>query len=224
MGKSLFHSKVLLDLYKEGKLDKLFKKHPYLNSETWLGAGSEATSFYDRNTSEVIKICPKTIRYFRYTSQKKRDPSIFLKHSNEFHPYFLPVKEIIYEDDFVFVYRQDYCRPLKHITIDVVIQVLQLVEMMLKKKYLVTDIGRHNLGMISGRIVLFDYHGLHPVNHHRQWWKRLCKNLAHYFSGLSSTLKKTFLRDLSKIVKDDEIKTSHMLELVQEYIEGLMSR
>ncbi len=189
--KDLFHSDKLLKYYKQGKLDDVLKRFKkYINKDEFLGAGGDASGFRYNDGKEVLKICMKDICYFKrnllYANNQGQQ---FKNHINKLSPYFLPINEILFEDSEVLVYTQNFCKRLEkdRITPEVSATVFQMVRFMICNDALSTDIAPHNLGIYKNRLVLFDYHGLHPILRNgslpgKKWWGRLIRNLTRYMS------------------------------------------
>jgi hypothetical protein len=187
----IFHSKKLDKLHKKKKLKGLLKHLSHqINSDTWIGSGSEAAAFYFDH--QIVKVCPKEIRFFRDANHS--DATLFQKQVNQLQPFLVPINKILYEDDYVVCYTQHRCQLLKnenYLSPYIVISFLQLIIFMFEKNQLVSDIGLHNLGLLDGQLVVFDYHGLHPIikdNYifHHQWWKRPITNLSVFLSHLDN--------------------------------------
>lgn len=218
---NIFRCERLDKLNKEGKFKSMLANlNHQINSKTWLGAGSEAAAFYYNN--QVVKVCPKKIRYFK--EAKHLSGKLFRHQVNKLSPFLVPVNKVLYEDDHVLVYTQDRCQMIKDINYKspyIVISFLQLIIFMFERNELVSDIGTHNLGLLNGHLVVFDYHGLHPIIRnglvrHKKWWKRPVINLSNFVSYIDNKGDKfsaqynTFLsalteckteKDLSKLIR-----------------------
>lgn len=219
--KKLFRSSELLNYYKSGKLDEILKKYKHIiNEKTFLGAGGDASGFI-YNDHEVIKICSKTVGYFRKfpNSSNMSQSEQFQSHISDFYPYFLPINEIIYENRDIIIYTQNFCDKLSKTKINhhMVVTIFEMVKLMLEKDSLCTDIGAHNMGIYQGQLVLFDYHGLHPLLKNGQlpqkkWWGRLMRNLIKYMCAIyapskgekySMLIKNLNSKAIKQIEKDD---------------------
>ena len=128
-------------------------------------------------------------------SRSRSHAEQFKKQINLFGPYLLPIKEILYEDDNVFVYTQDLCDRLNisKIDHDMVLKIFQMVEFLVRKNILLGDIAPNNFGLIGTRrhrqIILYDYHDLQPISVNGQqlktsWWRGIIKNLTRYISNI----------------------------------------
>lgn len=187
----LFHSDRLLKYYKQGNLDDILKRFKkQINKDTFLGAGGDASGFLYNNGKEVLKICMKDICYFRrFPLYLNNQGEQFKEHINQLSPYFLPINEILYEDDKVLIYTQNFCKRLdkEKITPEISATVFQMIQFMIKNDALSTDISTQNLGVYKNRLVLFDYHGLHPILKNgnlpaKRWWGRLSRNMTRYMA------------------------------------------
>ena len=206
----ILRSQKLIALYQEGKLSKVLSRfRDYINEKNYLGAGTHAASFRYNKGEQVLKLCTKEISYFQHFpleavsgapsmyggSRSRSHAEQFKKQINLLGPYLLPVKEILYEDNNVFVYTQDLCDrfDISRINHDMVSKIFQMVEFLVKKNILLTDIAPNNFGLIGTRrhrqIILYDYHDLQPisVNGHQlktSWWRGIIKNLTRYISAI----------------------------------------
>jgi len=235
---SLFNSKGLKSLYKNGQLDKvldLFKEK--INKKTLLATGNDASVFVYNEGKQVLKLCLKDIRYFnKYKGKSGRNSAQrFQKHINSLKPFLIPVEEILYEDENVFVYTQNMCEKLnkKIITPNTVVRVFQFVQFMLKKNFLLTDIAPHNLGLYDDHIIAFDYHGLHPLKQPNglikrvNWWKRIMKNLARYLCYIYSARRRKqyallmhdFTKGILEKFRTDDALPGCFLELLEYMLE-----
>jgi len=186
----MFNSPELASLYKKGELDRVLNRfHDEINTKTLVGSGGDASVFSCEDEDAVIKLCTKQIRYFKHFG-KKGSAMGFQKHINSLDPFFVPVEKILYEDKNVFLYKQRKCGIItsKEITQQVVIDVFRLVQFMLINGILLTDLAPHNLGLLDGQVVVFDYHGLHRLKKKGQikreyWWKRIARNLTRFICG-----------------------------------------
>lgn len=198
-----FASDRLILLYKSGKLQPVlhqFKKD--INEKTFIGAGVNCSVFSYRRDRQVIKLCPIDIPYFKRYGQVGVHMGLtpaqqFKEHINSLGTFFLPIKEILHEDENVFIYTQDRCDRLKkNITPNVVVEFFQVVQFMLKRNILLTDLAPNNIGLLNGHILLFDYHGLHPLKregriHRAKWWGRLFRNLVRFITTIYAPDKVT---------------------------------
>lgn len=192
-GSELFASLELSRLYQHGQMDQFLSHfHSLVNRETLLATGSDVSVFrYDVDgQKKVLKVAPKTLRFFKHFG-KHHSGKDFKKYINRLKPYFLPVDEIPYEDENFFVYIQHKCQLIesKRINSKVVIDLFRLIQFMLVNDILLTDLAPHNLGLLKGHVVVFDYHGLHRLTKEGQikrpdWWRRLVRNLVRFVCGL----------------------------------------
>ena len=243
-GKSnLFHSKELLKLYNGGQLDVVLDQFSdVINQENFLGGGGDASGFLYKGGKKVLKLCLKKIGYFKRYGHGSKELGLseaeqFKEHINSYllkgskhglekgvphgglrgespPNFFVPIEEILYEDENVFIYTQNRCQLLKKdfISPRIVIGVIQMIQFMLRKNILVTDISPHNLGLLKGQVVLFDYHGLHPFQRRdgtikrRKWCGRILKNLARYLSYIYAPEKIAEYTELMESVDYHAIK------------------
>lgn len=181
-------------LYKAGKLDKVLSRFKdVINKKNYLGGGSHATSYRYKEGKEVLKICVKNIDYFKYfyterTNSNHSPANEFKKQVNCLGPYLLPIKEILYEDENIFIYTQNLCKrrlEIKKISHEMVVTIFRIVKFLVQKNILLWDLAPNNFGFINKHIVLFDCHDLQPIskNDHQlrsDWWRGMIKNLTRY--------------------------------------------
>lgn len=187
---TVFRCPQLIQLHKQGLMNHLLKKIPYLfTPNNWFSAGSEADVFVFHN--QLLKVCSAKIRYFK--EFPRATAYRFQKQVNRLAPFFLPVNAIFYEDEHVMAYTQNRCQPLntKHGVPFIAISFVQLLLFMLERNRLVSDLGAQNLGWYGDHLVVFDYHGLHPVirkGHfcHTKWWKRPMGHLLSWLKQIAT--------------------------------------
>lgn len=189
----LFKSGDLGHLYKSGALKEVMSKFKdIMTSKNLAGSGTDAVAFYYNGGTEVFKLCNKKINYFIQFSQNQA--SQFQQQINSLTPIFLPVEEILYEDDNIFVYTQKVCKILNKdlITPEIVVEIFKMVQFMIINNVILTDLAPHNIGIYDNQVVFFDYHGLRPLKlgsgkiKHKKWWKRLFRNLTSYLCYIYS--------------------------------------
>jgi hypothetical protein len=221
----MFISDELSRLFKADQMAPIFQKFGHIiNPENLLASANDTSVFnYKMNgASYVVKIVPKNIRFFKHFGHNhNRQAKDFKKYINRLEPYFLPVEDILYEDDNLFVYAQKKCKIIESKKIDkkVVVDVFRLVQFMLINNILLTDLAPHNLGIYEKNIVVFDYHGLHRLKKdgvikRSDWWRRLARNLTRFVTSLKSQHKRAEYSELMqncdeeavvKLEKDPEI-------------------
>lgn len=193
---NMFTAIELTKLYQAGELDQLFKKMGGSINPTTLLASANDTSVFKYGDDQVIKVVPKNIRFFKHFGRHNSGGD-FKKYINRMDPYFLPVEDILYEDENIFAYTQKKCKVIesKRINKRVVREVFQLVQFMLANNVLLTDLAPHNLGISGKRCVVFDYHGLHRLTKDGKikrpdWWRRLARNLTRFMCSLYGAHKR----------------------------------
>jgi len=211
----LFKSDELMKLYQVGQMDTLFQKLGHIINPTNLIATANDTSVfrYDKDGKKyVVKVTPKNLRFFKHFGHD-HSAKDFKKYINRLDPYFLPVDEILYEDENIFVYSQEKCTVIKTDKINrkVVAEVLRLVQFMLVNDILLTDLAPHNLGLIHHHVVVFDYHGLHRLTQDGSikrvnWWRRLLRNLTRFISALHGAHKRAEYSALMQNCTDSVVK------------------
>ena len=186
----LFRCQELLSLYDDGKLNDVLEQYRRtFRDRNLLGRGGDSSAFR-YGEDQVLKICPKSINYFKHTDHHSAEK--FKEHINSLSIFFLPIREILHENDDFFIYTQDMCRVLSNSTLSpfVVISVFQIIQYFLKTDILMTDLAPRNVGIRNGLVVLFDYHGLRPLRQFNDsarkngWWTRIVRNLTRFISYL----------------------------------------
>lgn len=195
----MFMSVELAKLYKAGQLDSMIKDLGNIITPSNLIASANDTTVFSctRNGEKyVCKVTPKNLRFFKHFG-KERSGKEFKKYINRLDPYFLPVEDILYEDENIFVYTQKKCSVIESSNIDkkVVIEVFRLIQFMLVNNILLTDLAPHNLGILHKKVVIFDYHGLHRLTkdgsiNREDWWRRLARNLTRFVCSLEGAHKR----------------------------------
>lgn len=202
----MFSSLELLRLYEYGQMNKMFEKLGSLvNLKTLLTTGGDVSVFnYEKEGQKyVIKLAPKNLRFFRHFGRGDHLATDFQKYINRLEPFFVPVEEIMYEDENFFVYTQKKCKVIESSKINkkVAIDVFRLVQFMLINDILLTDLAPHNLGLLNGHVCVFDYHGLHRMTENgvikeANWWQRLVRNLTRFMCGVYNPRKRPLYSDL----------------------------
>lgn len=171
-------------LKKKGKLKKILKRfHDQINKDTFIGYGNDASAF-KHNDSSILKICVKKIGYFNDNNRTAID---FKNDVDRLQPFLLPIEEIIYEDKYVFIYRQPLCETFKNVkmTHKMLYNIFNIEYYLLKNGFY-TNTTSHNLGIFEGNIIVFDYHDMNTINvkscsiHYNGWLNRLLKHLSRY--------------------------------------------
>lgn len=213
--KYFLNSHILTNLLHENKLNPMLESfNQYLSDESFLGSGGDASGFiYKHDPSQVLKICTKRIRFFN--SFETDDATDFLKLSRKIK-YFVPINKILYEDDYIFVYLQPLCKPIKNsVTKNKMrIALLHATQCMIKNG-IITKLSRHNLAIWKDRIYVFDYHGLNKIKIKHEivtddWFRHVLITNSLYF--------------LTELPKYDKIKSEwkrhHDVKEFYAYIRG----
>lgn len=202
----------LLSLYRNGQLDTLIQQfQEIINQNHYLG-GSKCSAFLMPDRKHVFKITIREIGYFKkgycqkFMEQLQTDeknPLIFFQnHINSLSQYFAPIKDIVYSDQNIFVYIQDYCQSLrvyKRSLLDgqcfkpeIIIEILKFIQYMIEHDILITEIGIANLGIFKNKphcpkLIIFDYDTIKPlrqtmIRYPSRWWGFQLGNLLYYLS------------------------------------------
>lgn len=156
----------------------------HLNKNSILGLGTSCI-VYNYSDSYVIKVCAKKIKFFHYRASKSGHE--FKKISDPLSPYFLPVTKVIYDGGEFFAYVQRKCQPLSKkggISDKNLTDILNIIESMLTHGLLVGQLKPKNVGYYQDRLVLFDYHSMHPLYQRMKdkedWWFSMVDSLTKY--------------------------------------------
>jgi hypothetical protein len=156
--------KRLLKLSQSGHLNACLQALPeVLQIAKFMGSGDDATAF-DYTTETLVKICSKHIGYFR--AHPESNAIELMEWSQRLCPYVLPMLNVLYEDDYVFVYEQAKCKPFHRSQVDLnAIKNLIEIEINLIENQAKLSTSTHNLGLDSqGRVVVFDYHDIRQTH------------------------------------------------------------
>jgi len=209
----MFTSLELSRLLKGGGMNQFLKQYGNLvNSNTFIACGGD-TAVFDYN-NQVIKVVPKNIRFFKHFGNDRHSAKDFKKYINRLEPFFLPVGEVMYENDDFFVYTQEKCKLIesKRINKKTVINLFRLIQFMIVNNVILTDLAPHNLGVSNKGLVVFDYHGLHRLTKNGKikrpdWWRRLARNLTRFMCGLYCPKKRSQYSQMMQQCDSYVIKT-----------------
>ncbi len=181
----------------------LIEKQYGLTENNILGLGTSCVVFelYDeKGKGDVIKVCSKKISFFQSTGDHSGHD--LKKIVTPLEKYLLPMKEIIYDGNSFFVYRQEKCLPLTSVTVinpDDFLSILDIIQNLILNGLLVGQLKPKNLGY-SGRdndqLVLFDYHSMHHLPRHfrhADWADSLVDSLKFYCYLFAHAEKKNFV-------------------------------
>ena len=223
--RKLLHSKNLIILYKEGKLDRVLKRFKSeISEKNFIGAGTHVACFRYRSGHQVLKLCTKNIHYFTsfpLLPSSRSHAQQFKNHINSLSPYLSPVNDILYEDEFVFIYTQAICRrfEIDKITPKMILKIFKTVNFLIENNLLLTDLAPNNFGFLGNSLVLFDYHDLQPISEDGKqlktsWWRGIMKNLTRYVSALYAPEKsekyERLMEDLDETVLE-KFRKDHLL-------------
>jgi len=159
-------------------------EHDYnISPKDLLGLGTSCI-VYKYGKDKVIKVCAKKIKFFH--DRKNKSAQEFKKTVAPLAPFFLPVEQIIYDDDVFFAYVQAKCKPLPKktpICEQNLWDILSIIECMFSHDLLIGQLKPKNVGYYENRLVLFDYHSLHPL------YERI-KDKANWFHSLEESVIK----------------------------------
>jgi hypothetical protein len=127
-----------------------------LTNLTYLGHGGMCLCLL-RQGVEVVKCCKKTKKAIISSTTTFNSRVEELRQHNISVLY--PI-EVLYEDEYWFVYTQPACRIIERadFSVKMGIQMLDFIEQMIKSNLKMTDIFYRNFGIYRNQLFLFDYH------------------------------------------------------------------
>lgn len=171
----LDNSHWLKSLYKNGYLKKvlsLYKK--YINKSHHISTGTQVATF--KYKGKILKLTPKSIKFFKtYDDFKSTINGI----NTSKYDFFTSVIDVIYTDDYIFLYLQNKCKIIKNTSPYIALSILLLLIRMINSNKLITDLHRANIGIYNNNVVLIDYHGLISTTGNINC-SRLIKNTIYY--------------------------------------------
>jgi hypothetical protein len=227
------YGKRLATLYKSGKLTNILKKYKdIMTPENFIGHGDDCSTFkYNDESNTVIKLCVKSIGYFKY--HPKSSAQDFKKLVNKLGPMCLPINEVLYDDANVFIYTQPICERFDKTLIDqTMLHTIYEIEYFMFIHSITASTSSHNLGIYQGRLIIFDYHDIHAVTMpadgyitNEIWWKSKLQYLIHFTCLVHAVeqrhVYKKMAEDLDKkaikLYKKDNLLPSYVINLL-EYI------
>jgi hypothetical protein len=219
--------KRLNKLYNDNKLENVLNIYKdKINEKMFIGKGDDASCFKTNDNKIIMKLCTKEIKYFK--NNKDNSATTFMKLSKKMKNIIMPIKKILYEDEFVFIYTQHIISRFnkENITKSNLIDIYKIVLKLLSTKFY-ASVTAHNLCIYKNHIYIFDYHDIRPISNpinKINFSKTMLKYLLNY-TGLIYAPQKTEkyikrLDDLDylikKIIKDNLIPIKFIILL--EYI------
>lgn len=174
---------------------KILKKNCHINHHY---SGSQVSTFKLKDNNVVYKLTPMNIKYFS-DERKNNTPFDLLKETQIMNSFYLPIKEIIYYDKNVFIYSQDYIKPLKKLNPYIIISILLIIYKMIMKDLVCTDISIRNLGYDGENILLYDLQGLKSYKNCKI--DRLRHNLERYLSHINIELNLELFQEKDKTLE-----------------------
>lgn len=213
-------TKWLYKLKKEGKLKlplKNFKK--YINRESYFSSGTQVACFR-KNKRVLIKVCPKCIKFYQNFTD-------FTETINKMSQYFMPVNQILFENEDVIIYEQYYCNKIKAVTPYITMSVVLMSIAMFKSGLIITDIGIHNIGTYHRSVYTYDCHGLLPIGSPLIDYTRMSINLSRYLKKYLPVSSSNILADITQTDNEIRIKTlidKYFNPLYKEYFNTLSAQ
>ncbi len=202
----------LKELYKNGHLKHVLRVYgKYLNKKSLVGYGTQVCCFKIEDKRIVVKLCPKKIKFFSIKSFTS-----FKDEINSFNPFFIPVIDILYDDENVFIYRQNICQKINRTTEYITLHVILLVIIMLLRGKIVTDISFNNIGMYHRNVGLFDCHGLVPVSNITDY-NRISRNVFKYLDPYTSTS----IEKIESLFQDKKKIITYLFKIYNEIFEHI---
>lgn len=207
--------------YKMGRLNDViqFLTQKGLKQSDYLKSGSTCIVFH-YGSKHVLKLTAKTICYFRHFGSSVSHFQNLI--SNQFNGCFLPMSQIIYEDDNYFVYIQDKLTilDLPQINEKIYCKILEIIKKMCVSKIITPDIISCNLGFpqhesyqnksIEDSMLLLDYHDLTPFDIFvkKQKWTKIFNCLLNFASFMiyHKSFEDQFKESLSLWKDENRIK------------------
>lgn len=122
----------------------------------YVGFGGSCISFINENDNNIIyKVCLKKDNTVMANSKKFiRHMNILIK--NKINA--LPALDVVYEDDYFFIYTQNFCNPISTINANNLCMMLKSIKQMIVSKYRLPDIFFRNFGIYKNELIIYDYH------------------------------------------------------------------
>ena len=171
------HLKKPLEIIKKSGGD--LKKH---------GQGTQVVSYYGHKY--VYKLSPKQIGYFK--TFKGKSVHDFKSDVYKMRLHFLKINKILYSTKKLFVYKQRICDMIKKTKYNkkyLTMSMLLMIIAMIQHNLIVTDIGKHNIGVFEDNILTFDLQGIKPFKKADKG--RLKKHIKKYTGKNVSISKNT---------------------------------
>ncbi len=175
--------------YIEGRMTgviQFIQQNKYLSQLKYLNSGSTCVVWIDQSKKLVVKLCTKQIIYFKTFGC--RQVKQFQHLINEvFKGICLPIKQVLYEDDYYFIYTQEQITVLNLIDVDqnVLSHIIQTVRTMFQVGALTCDLISSNFGWSKDHhLYLLDYHDLRPVVTFikKNQWSKIVRCFMEYAS------------------------------------------
>ncbi len=153
----LYYDKNGWDKYVQ--LDKLQNVEKFINgikNVKYIGHGGTCIVFSDNDISkkQVIKVCLKN----RMITNNSRTLISFSKCLQGNGINILPVIDVLFEDDYFFVYTQKYCHTIFDINAIVLLKILKIISKLIERNIKITDLFYKNFGIYQNDVYLYDYH------------------------------------------------------------------
>ena len=159
-----------------------------ITPKDFLVAGSTCMVFHHGN-GQVIKVTTKGISALN-EFKKQSVGSFQALVNNDFKSIFLPINEVIYDDDNYFVYSQNKIRILDLPEIQnnasIYCKILEILRLMIVNKAITPDLISSNLGFDRGQLTLLDYHDIITFGayHKKDKWIKVIRCLVEFTSWL----------------------------------------
>jgi len=230
MGGNFFRSIELHRAYDKKQMDYILKHFSqYIKQSNILGQGGDASVFnYDKD--HVLKVCHKDVGYFHNFGEKLTADD-FATHSKKLIPFFVPVDQVLYDDNILMIYTQRKCKLINNndVNKNILLTVFKAVKFMFENNFIASDLAPHNWGIIDGKVAIIDYHGLKKytldgdIMKNIRWWLRIVRNLVRYMSlvycphkrkDLSLLMRTNTKKSIKKIRKDSGLPRE-FLDLIE---------
>jgi hypothetical protein len=174
--------------YNCGEMNKLSVFLSEYPMGSHINTGSTCIVYNSIDGSNVIKVCTKTIEYFKHF--KKTKSIDFQKIANEtFKNYFAPIDKILYDDPYYFVYVQKKLKILdfSEINENVFNRIMDIIKNMFKNGIITPDVISSNFGWCGAgtdSLLLLDYHDIQPISYYKKKhkWSKQVRCLMEFAS------------------------------------------
>jgi hypothetical protein len=197
-----------------GGADEYIKTFPNIK---YIGHGGTCIAFTNNDTqnhSVVIKVCLKK----RMVANNSNSFLAFSKCLQNNGIKILPIIDILYEDNTVFIYSQSFCHTIFSINSLVLSKILKIIKKLIQCNIKITDLFYKNFGIHNNEVFLYDYHdyGFYYTDDHYY-----LTHIAHLFNTYyNNELLHGITLDFNKL-KEMNFGKDYFPTCVVEFIESM---